>query len=72
MSEQELKNLLLRVCRPKGKWVHRHYIAGSGRTVDVVYCIECGEEYSYDAETGVSAEDYNSCPNCGAYMRGEE
>ena len=50
-------------------WVHRHYPSRSGNTVDTVVCIECREEYSYDAETGISAGDYKFCPNCGAIMR---
>lgn len=49
--------------RKTGKWINRHY-AGE-RSVDTVICTECGEEFSYDAETGVSAEDYNFCPHCG-------
>jgi hypothetical protein len=49
----------------KGKWHRRFY-----PQVEMMVCSECQEEFSYDAETGV--RDYNYCPNCGAYMRGEE
>lgn len=27
-----------------------------------------GTEFSWDAETGVSMDNYNTCPNCGARM----
>lgn len=47
--------------RKKGKWHQRFY-----PKVEMMVCSECGDEFSYDAETGV--RDYNFCPNCGAYM----
>ena len=50
--------------RKKGKWHQRFY-----PKVEMMVCSECGNEFSYDAETGV--RDYNFCPNCGADMRGE-
>ncbi len=53
-----------------GKWINRHYVGV--RSVDTVICSECGDEFGYDAETGVSAEDYNYCPHCGAKMKGAE
>lgn len=51
--------------RKKGKWHQRFY-----PKVEMMVCSECGNEFSYDAETGV--RDYNFCPNCGADMRGEQ
>ena len=51
--------------KPKtGHWINRHIIANTG--IDMIVCSECGEEFSYDAETGIS--EYNYCPNCGARM----
>ena len=53
----------------RGKWLARHYVEGN---LDMTVCSECGNEYSYDAETGEGAEDYyNFCPNCGAAMTEE-
>ena len=46
-----------------GHWINRHY-----RDITMKVCSECLEEFSYDAETGVS--EYNYCPNCGARMEG--
>ena len=50
-----------------GHWINRHIIAN--RSIDIIGCSECGEEFSYDAETGIS--EYNYCPNCGAKMERE-
>ena len=51
--------------QPKtGHWINRHIIAN--KTIDMIVCSECGEEFSYDAETGIS--EYKYCPNCGAKM----
>lgn len=47
----------------RGRWHQRIY-----QKVEMMVCSECGNEFSYDAETGV--RDYNFCPNCGADMRG--
>lgn len=47
-----------------GHWINRHIIAN--RIFDMIVCSECGEEFSYDAETGIS--EYNYCPNCGCRM----
>lgn len=47
-----------------GHWINRHIIANT--SIDMIVCSECGEEFSYDAETGIS--EYNYCPNCGARM----
>ena len=59
--------------RVTGKWVHRSYYRPSTKMYDceMYVCNKCGYEYSYDAETGISADSYNYCPNCGAEMRGE-
>lgn len=51
-----------------GHWINRHIIANT--SIDMIVCSECGEEFSYDAETGIS--EYNYCPNCGAKMESEE
>lgn len=51
--------------RKKGKWHQRFY-----SKVEMMVCSECGNEFSYDAETGL--RDYNFCPNCGADMREDE
>ena len=53
---------------PNSNWTRRHYING-GKTLDMWVCSHCGEEFSYDAETGASIYDYDYCPNCGSYKR---
>ena len=55
----------------RGKWHSRFYYRESTKSYDceMHVCSECGSEWSYDAETGVS--EFNYCPNCGADMRGE-
>lgn len=47
--------------RKKGKWHQRFY-----QHVEMKVCSECQEEFSHDAETGIS--DYNFCPNCVSAM----
>lgn len=54
--------------RVKSKWIHRHVITRY-RNFDEVVCKNCGEEFSFDYETGKQIEHYNYCPNCGADMR---
>ena len=54
--------------RPKGKWINQHVIYNH-TTKDFKVCSECRYEFSYDAETG--KDEANYCPNCGAYMRGD-
>lgn len=51
------------------RWHSRfYYREGTGAyDCEMHVCSECGSEWSYDAETGVS--DFNFCPNCGADMR---
>ena len=58
--------------RPKGRWIKRWYDSGE-KEFHMIVCSECQEEFSYDAETGISMDNYNTCPNCMADMReGEE
>lgn len=56
---------------PKGKWIRRHYITRD-KTFDMCVCNNCGEEFSYDAETGLSMHQYGYCPNCRAEMESEK
>ena len=44
---------------------------GNERTVDMLVCSVCRAEFSFDYETGVGAEHWNFCPNCGAKMKQE-
>lgn len=53
--------------RKTGKWIKRHYVCEDGK-LDTFICSECRYECCYDAETGVSADDYKYCPDCGAKM----
>lgn len=57
--------------RPHGKWIRRRYIKGNdwNKSFDMYVCSNCGEEFSYDAETGISINNYNTCPNCTADMK---
>ena len=38
----------------------------SGKSIDMVFCSNCNEEFSYDTETGISIDNYNYCPHCGS------
>ena len=58
----------IKVGKPNGKWIRRHYITAT-KSFDMYVCSNCGEEFSYDAETGISMNNYNTCPHCGADMR---
>ena len=53
-----------------GRWhsrfLYREYTKAYDCEMHV--CSECGSEWSYDAETGLS--DFNYCPTCGAKMDG--
>lgn len=51
-----------------GHWKKRTYI-GNHETVTMNVCSECGKEFGWDIETGISIGDNNFCPNCGADMR---
>lgn len=57
--------------RPRGKWIRRRYINGTdwSKSFDMYVCSNCYEEFSWDAETGISMDNYNTCPNCTADMR---
>ena len=52
----------------KGLWIPHWNVV---HQKEYYYCSECGEEFSYDGETGIKMIDYNFCPNCGADMRGD-
>lgn len=54
-----------------GKWVERRYWRPSTMNYGCIMyaCSECGNELSYDAETGMWATNWNFCPNCGADLR---
>lgn len=52
-------------------WLRRRYISNE-RPVDMLVCSACRAEFRFDYETGVGAEDWNFCPNCGAKMKGAE
>lgn len=54
--------------RTHGEWIRRHYITDT-KSFDMYVCSNCGEEFSYDAETGVSMNNYNTCPKCGSDNR---
>lgn len=65
--EEKIKELPPVTPKPKtGYWINRRIIANT--SIDMIVCSECGQEFSYDAETGISISDYNYCPNCGAEM----
>lgn len=49
-----------------GHWNKRYYAKADGSNLEMYWCSNCREEFSYDAETGVSITDYNYCPHCGA------
>lgn len=48
-------------------WKKRTYI-GNHKTVTMNVCSECDKEFGWDIETGISMDDNNFCPNCGAIM----
>lgn len=54
--------------RPKGEWIPRRVIT-KDRSFDMVVCSNCQTKFSWDAETGVSMDNYMTCPNCTADMR---
>ena len=64
INKAELKQIILRGSRPKGKWIDISVIKafhydGEPR----VRCSRCGDEEEWSS---------NYCPNCGADMRGAE
>ena len=52
-----------------GKWIHRRVIT-ENKSVDLCVCPICNEEFSHDAETGITIDNYKYCPNCGSRMSG--
>ena len=58
------KELSIEPERKTGKW--EVYKAPDKYHCGLVKCPFCGEEIIAEAD------EYNYCPNCGAYMRGEE
>lgn len=64
INKAELKQIILRGSRPKGKWIH-----WTDDYKDYCTCSECG----YGEEGEVLLKDKTPyCPNCGADMRGGE
>jgi len=69
MTDEERWDFLIRFFspsadRPSGEWTYLHGSIGSYMTIS---CPFCGTTFNDVAEW-----EYNYCPNCGAYMRGEE
>lgn len=52
----------------KLKWINRHVIHDK-RTIDLVGCPLCKEEFSFDYETGIGMDNYSYCPNCGTKLK---
>ncbi len=55
-------------------WIKRRYVKyvdKCPRPVDMLACSACRAEFSFDYETGVGAEYWNFCPNCGTKMKGD-
>ena len=50
---------------------NRYYFIKSTKSYDVEMhvCTNCGCEFSYDAETGITGDDYNYCPFCGKPLK---
>ena len=58
--------------QPKaGHWITQHVVS-TGHYFTMIICSNCREEFSYDAETGVSMDCYDYCPNCGLKMEDSE
>lgn len=55
-----------------GHWNKRYYQMPDGSNLEMFWCSNCREEFSYDAETGISITDSNYCPHCGSRMDGKE
>ena len=54
-------------------WINKSYWRQSSNSYDIEMhvCSYCRNEFSYDAETGIEATNFNFCPNCGSSMHGE-
>ena len=50
-----------------GEWIP-HIINEKNESIDLDVCSVCHQRFYQLSETG---EQWNFCPNCGAYMRGE-
>lgn len=77
----ELENGLLRDCQAlgmaiealekapkKGRWISDY---DGYYDLTLFKCSECEHEWCFEVEEDIFDLDYNYCPNCGAYMRGE-
>lgn len=55
-----------------GRWIKKFYYRQSTQAYDceMYSCSECGNEFSYDAETGMCMCNWGFCPCCGAKMDG--
>ena len=62
INKAELKQIILRGSRPKGKWIQTKDECDGVNFYDFSFeCSKCGKEQSFKS---------NYCPNCGSYMRG--
>lgn len=66
INKAELKQIVLRGSRPKGKWIDFNWNDG-----DIcrwgIKCSECHTEYKHGGEM---RHNPKFCPNCGSYMGG--
>lgn len=65
INKKELKQIILRGSRPKGKWIRELLRNEKGGCIGAkMICSECNNDNKHD-------EYMRFCPNCGADMRGE-
>lgn len=53
--------------RKTSKWIYTGFV---GNQIQMGRCPECLNIVSYDAETGISFENYKFCPFCGCHLEG--
>lgn len=66
-NEQDMRVVMKNADRPIGEWEY-HSNPALGINPEDAFCPYC--KYHIDT-TMVDFDDYNFCPNCGAYMKGE-